>query len=196
MRSILYWHPIIYNLLVKLMYKKHYNDRYREINRLIEADSSVVDVCCGDSYLYSFLKNKNINYLGLDFNPTFINVSVKKGINVRLFNIFKDEIPKADYVVIQTSLYQFIPNHDRILKKLLLATGKYLIITETVKSFGASNNKFISTIGKFLNNPGDGVKPERFSKSSFETAIEPFRKKIIDKYFICDGMDLLVIIEK
>ena len=101
------------------MYKKHCGERYETINDLIAENSSVVDVCCGDSYLHSFFEYKNIDYLGLDFNPAFINFSSKRGINARLFNIYKDDIPSADYIVMQTSLYQFIPNHDQILKNFI-----------------------------------------------------------------------------
>ena len=96
----------------------------------------MVDVYCGDNYLQSFFENKNIEYLSLGFNPAFINFSSKLGINARLFNIYKDDIPSADYIVMQTSLYQFIPNHDQIPQKLYQAADKYLIIAETLKSLG------------------------------------------------------------
>ena len=156
----------------------------------------MVDVCCGDSYLQSFFENKNIEYLGLDFNPTFINFSSKRGINAKLFNIYKDDIPQADYIVIQTSLYQFIPNHDQILQKLYQAADKYLIITETLKSLGGSGNKFVSSIGRFLNNPGDGVKAERFVMQTFKKAMKPFQKNIEHEFFINGGLDYLVVIKK
>ena len=196
MKSILYWHPNIYNFLVRLMYKTSFNERYTTINNLITDNSSVVDVCCGDSYLYSYLKNKNINYLGLDFNPTFINISKRKGIKARLFNIYEDPIPHADYIIIQTSLYQFIPNHDQILKKLYQAADKYLIITETMKSYGGSKNKFFSKIGKYLNNPGDGIKENRFSLITFKKAMEPFQEKIENEFFIKGNIDYVVVIKK
>ena len=196
MRSMLYWHPYSYKFLVRLMYKKHYGELYETINDLIAENSSVVDVCCGDSYLQSFFENKNIEYLGLDFNPTFINFSSKRGINAKLFNIYKDDIPQADYIVIQTSLYQFIPNHDQILQKLYQAADKYLIITETLKSLGGSGNKFVSSIGRFLNNPGDGVKAERFVMPTFKKAMEPFQKNIENEFFINGGLDYLVVIKK
>ena len=196
MRSILYWHPYIYKFLMKLRFKKYFNERYEAINELIPAGSSVVDVCCGDSFLYSFLKNKKIEYLGLDFNPSFIKNSIKQGINVKLFNIYEDPIPPADFVVIQASLYQFIPNHQKLLHKLYNSANKYLIITETIDSYGSSNNKFISFVGKILNNPGDGIKKERFTYLTFKKAIEPFKNKIENEISICGDLDILVSIKK
>ena len=131
---------------MRLRFKKYFNQRYQAIDELIPNGSSVVDVCCGDSYLFNYLNKKNIDYLGLDFNSIFINNSIKRGINARLFNIYEDSIPRADYIVIQASLYQFIPNHPRLLDKLYKSADKYLIITETINSYGSSKNKFISFI--------------------------------------------------
>ena len=178
------------------MYKNHYNERYEAINNAIADNSSVVDVCCGDSYLQSFFRNKNIDYLGLDFNSTFIDFSSKRGINVKLFNIYEDDIPRADYIILQTSLYQFIPKHFQILQKLYQAADKYLIVTETMASYGGSKNKFISMIGKLLNNPGDGIKVERFSLPTFKKALEPFKINIENESFINGGLDYLVVIKK
>ena len=65
-----------------------------------------------------------------------------------------------------------------------------------MKSYGRSKNKFISTIGKYLNNPGDGIKEKRFSLFTFKKAMEPFHKNIEKQYFINDGLDYLVLVKK
>ena len=70
--------------------------------------ASVTDVCSGDSVLYTrYLKGKNKT--GIEINPlTAFNSQWIKIIKV---DIVKEAIPKADYVVMQGSLYQFIPNY-------------------------------------------------------------------------------------
>ena len=73
MKSVTYWHPVIYKILMKVLFKRNYKRRYLEIANLIENNSSVIDICCGDAQLYSFLKNKKIKYTGIDFNNTFLN---------------------------------------------------------------------------------------------------------------------------
>lgn len=196
MRSILYWHSYTYALLVRLMFKKYYTDRYKAIKNVIDNNSSVVDVCCGDSKLYAFLKCKNINYLGLDFNQTFIKFSNKRGINVRLFDIYKDEIPVSDFVVIQGSMYQFIPNHNKILKKLYEAADKYLIITEPIRNYAQSQNNFISLIGRLLNNPGDSMKVHRFTLQTFKEALQPFKGNIVSENIINGDIEYMVVIKK
>jgi len=178
------------------MFKKYYNDRYQAINNVIDNNSSVVDVCCGDSMLYTFLKCKNIDYLGLDFNTTFIKFSKKRGINVRKFDIYKDEIPVNDYVVIQGSLYQFIPNQHQILKKLYEAADKYLIISEPIRNYAQSKNKLVSCISKLINNPGDGTKVHRFTLQTFKEALHPFQENIVSEFAINGDIEYMVVIKK
>jgi ubiquinone/menaquinone biosynthesis C-methylase UbiE len=55
---------------------------------LIPCEAKVVDVCCGDCYIYlNFLKKKNVKYLGLDINQAFVNAAKRKGISVELFDL-------------------------------------------------------------------------------------------------------------
>ena len=107
--SFVYQSKIIYTLLMKCFYGHHYLGRYRAIAEKIPRGASVTDVCSGDSALYTrYLKGKN-KYTGIDMNPlTAFNsqwVKIIKG------DIVKEAIPKADYVVMQGSLYQFISNY-------------------------------------------------------------------------------------
>ena len=196
MRSILYWNSYIYSFLVRLQFNKYYTDRYIAVKNIIEDNSSVIDVCCGDSKLYSFLKCKNVKYLGLDFNTKFIKYSKKNNINVKNFNIIEEVIPKADYVVMQASLYQFIPDHNQVINKLFNAALKCLIITEPVKSFAQSKNRVISMAGKLLNNPGDSLKEHRFTLKTLKEAMSPFSDNIVKEFLIKGGIEYLVDIRK
>lgn len=196
MKSITYWHPLIYSLLIKLSFKTSYQKRYEVISNLINTNSSVVDICCGDCKVFDYLKDKKIDYLGLDFNSYFVKNAKKRRINAREFNIHKDEIPKSEYILIQASLYQFIPKHDKILQKLFDAATKYLVISEPIVNYGNSKSKIISCISKILNNPGDGVKPYRFTLDTLKRALEPFKKNIVKEFLISNNMEYLVLIKK
>ncbi len=197
MKSITYWHPFFYKILMKLLFRESYNVRYLEIANLIENNSSVIDICCGDAKLYEFLKKKNVKYTGVDFSKTFYNYLKKKKIDVINIDIKNEEIPiKADYVVIQSSLYQFIPNHIDLVKKLLAVSKKYLIIQETVISYTTSSNKFLSIIGKFLNNPGDGYKTKRLDRKKLFNDLNAIDNKIILKKDFNCYKDITLVIKK
>jgi len=90
MKSITYWHPFIYSLLMQLSYKKYYLDRYKVVSDLIESNSSILDICCGDCKIYDFLKVKNVNYVGIDFNKAFVKAAQNKGIRAYRLDIIKD----------------------------------------------------------------------------------------------------------
>ena len=195
MRSIVYWNPFIYSLFMRFSYKSNYLERYQAIESLIDADSSLVDVCCGDCKIYEFLKDKNIAYTGLDFNPAFINEGNRKGIKVQKCNVKNDGIPQADYVLMQASLYQFIPNHAEVLRRLYAAARKYLIIAEPVKNYADSKWKIVSWIAKLLNNPGDGIKRERFNINTFKEALEPFNRNRVKEFLVADT-EYVILIKK
>ena len=72
MRSLVYWHPRLYEGAMRLLYGRHYRARYAEIARRVELGASVVDLCCGDCRLYTQeLNGLAGSYQGLDFNAQF-----------------------------------------------------------------------------------------------------------------------------
>ena len=196
MKSINYWHPSIYSFFIRLSYKHSFTERYEAIRDLIEESSTVIDVCCGDCKVHDFLKDKKIDYTGLDFNQNFVNAANKKGIKTIFFNIYENEIPKADYILFQASLYQFIPRHEQILKKLFDAAIKYVIISEPVKNYADSKSKIISFIAKMLNDPGDGIKPYRFTIDTLKEALRPFKDNIVKERLISNNIEYIAVIKK
>lgn len=196
MKSITYLHPLIYSSLMKWSYKGNYKKRYEVLADLIEPGTSLVDVCCGDCQIYDFIKDKNIDYLGLDFNPTFVRLANKKGIQSRQFNVYKDEMPQADTILMQASLYQFIPQHHFVLNKCLNAAKKSLIVSEAIQNHASSKSKVIRFLAQKLNNPGDGPKRDRFDAMTFQQALLPFRKNIIREFLAPGHIEYVVLLKK
>lgn len=194
MKSFIYWHPTIYTAFMRLLCFGYYHERYQEVADLIPQNSSVLDVCCGDCMLYDFLKFKNVNYTGIDFNQTFVTVAKKRGLEVIKANVFTDNLPRADYVVLLSSLYQFIPRHKELIIKLLSVSRKAVIIRECIKSRSSSTNILVSTVGKLLNNPGDGMKIRRFNKKTFFETCEPFKNRVSFHKLANNGIDSIVVI--
>lgn len=128
----LYSFPRIYSMAMRMLYSKDYKKRYLDIVQLVINNSSVVDVCCGDCALYSFLKNKNIDYLGIDISTEFVSFGNQRKIKVKLADVTKDEIPLSDYIILQGSLYQF-NNPRALVKKLSKSAKKAVIISESIE---------------------------------------------------------------
>ena len=175
------------------MYGKYYLKRYKDLASIIPPNVSVTDLCCGDCSLYHYaLKGKN-RYTGMDINPS--HNQNDQNIKVVKADILKDPIPISDYVIIQGSLYQFIPNHKEIINQMLDSARYKVIISEPVINLVNSKNKFISTIARYSANPGTGNKNYRFTKESLNNELQRYFKQYIEGiFFIAGGRDMVVVL--
>ncbi len=180
--------------MVRLFFKGFYKKRYEVLQGLIENNSTVVDVCCGDCKIVEFLKDKNIDYTGLDYNEYFIRTATMKGIKARFCDIRRDDIPQADYILIIGSLYQFIPYHSPLLHKLLSAAKRYLIVSEPIKNYTHSKSRIISYMATMMTNPGDGAKPYRFNEDTIKQAFRPFRTNIVREFRATNNKEYIVVL--
>ena len=196
MSSPVYWHPFLYQTAMRILYGKHFEGRYKTLVELIPRNSSVTEVCMGDAYLYrNYLREKNVKYIGLDINPIFIASALKLGVFAKHHNLITDNIPRADYTVIQASLYQFIPEQASIIKKLLHATNNTLFIAEPIKNLATSQNPVLSFIGKYSTNPKNQHAISRFNKNSLLAFFHQFNefKEAIE---IKGGRELIGVFKK
>src|SRR6476646_8737454 len=100
MANFLYRNQMLYELLMLLLYRRHYPSRFRSIAQLIPAGSSVLDVCCGPAVLYHrYLKKKCVRYTGFDVNENFVMRARAKGIPMIWGDLaVVSELPHADFV--------------------------------------------------------------------------------------------------
>lgn len=197
MISPVYWHPVIYQLFLRTTFGRQFRERYKEVANFIPTGSQVVDICCGDCTIYRFfLRKKKIQYLGLDVNPLFVRWLKKKRIPIRLFDVCRDEIPSAEYVIMLGSLYQFIPYHKEIMDKMLKAATKKVIITERIQgAFSSSTNPLISYIAKGLANPGTGHTIYRFNEKNLVRFLMSYRTKLERYYKICKNTQIVAVLK-
>lgn len=152
------------------LYGRHYSTRYRAIADLIPAGSEVLDLCCGPALLYTrYLKHKSVKYTGLDINPAFISVLTARGIDCRIRDLRDDtRLPKADYVVMQASLYHFLPDPIPIIQRMRVAARKQVIISEPIRNLALAKSTFIGSLAGRLTNPGSGSQPLRFTEEMLD----------------------------
>ncbi|MCB4790914.1 MAG: hypothetical protein LHV68_03405 [Elusimicrobia bacterium] len=196
-RSFLYSSPSIYNILVRLLYGINFNSRYEAIAEIIPEGVSVMEVCCGDCYLYlNYLKKKKVKYTGLDINTSFIKSALERGVNVKYIDLNKGLLPNAQYVIMQASLYQFIPNHKAIVDKLLDSALEKLIIAEPVMNLSDSQNPVISYIAKRAADPGTGNALNRFNEQSLTVFFRSYGDRFKRSFKIKGMREMVGIIDK
>lgn len=133
--SFIYKNPRIYALFMWFLYGRNYEARFQSIAEEIPDAVELLDVCCGDCALYTWALEGRVSYTGVDINSHFIKNAKKQSIKVLPLDIRVDNLPQSDYVVMQGSLYQFIPLHKQIVDKLLYSASRKVIISEPIRTY-------------------------------------------------------------
>lgn len=149
-------------------YGRHYGERYQAITDLIPAGASVLDVCCGPGILYQrYLRSKTVSYTGLDINEKFVRDVISYGAQGWVQNLCSDDpLPDADYVVMQASLYHFLPNAGPIVTRMVAAARTAVIIAEPIRNLSNSRVRLLSWLARNITNPGSGAPPQRFTEAT------------------------------
>ena len=193
--SLIYRSPTLYTLFMRFLYGRNYEARLRSVGEEIPDGVEVLDVCCGDCALYTRALRGRVSYTGIDINPSFLENARKRSIKVLPLDVRIDNLPRSDYVVMQASLYQFIPLHKQLVDKLLYSASRKVIISEPVRNLSDSSNPIISFIARYQANPGTGHKINRFTEETFRTFFGNNYNELIEKFkFTLGGRELMVIL--
>tara|TARA_B110001452_G_scaffold116785_1_gene96913 strand:- start:309 stop:905 length:597 start_codon:yes stop_codon:yes gene_type:complete len=110
---------------------------FKIIADLIENNTKVLDVGCGDGTLMEFLKNnKEINIRGIEISKSNVQQCIGKGLTVIEGDAEKDlsQFPDGsfDFVILSQTLQAFL-NPEKVISELL-RVGKKAIVT--IPNFG------------------------------------------------------------
>lgn len=178
MSSLIYNHRTAYHLLMRLLYGRYFSARYETIAAEVPAGSAVVDVCAGDGYLYlNYLRPKAVQYQALDISPRLVQWMQRHGIQAQQSDVWQDALPPADVVIMQASLYQFLPDAAPVVHKMLRAARQRVIITEPIRNIASSDNPVLRFVGKRLTRPEEGsgtYQAHRFDQTSLTALFRQF----------------------
>jgi hypothetical protein len=137
--------------MMRGLYGRYFSDRYLAVAAEVPARATVVEVCAGDCYLYlHYLRPKSVTYLGLDLSAHLVRWAQAQGVNARQWNMWEDEIPSADVVIMQAGLYHFMPQTKAIIQKMLAAARQAVIIAEPIQNITSSSNPAMAWLGRQL----------------------------------------------
>ena len=110
---------------------------FKIISDLIDENSHVLDVGCGDGILMEFLiKEKKVNIRGIEISKTKVQNCIAKGLTIIEGNAEEDlkQFPDKsfDYVILSQTLQAFL-NPEKVINELL-RIGKQAIVT--IPNFG------------------------------------------------------------
>ena len=110
---------------------------FKIISDLIDKNSHVLDVGCGDGILMEYLVNeKKVNIRGIEISKTKVQNCISKGLTIIEGNAEEDlkQFPDKsfDYVILSQTLQAFL-NPEKVINELL-RIGKQAIVT--IPNFG------------------------------------------------------------
>jgi SAM-dependent methyltransferase len=197
--SLIYRHPLVYEALMRCLYGSGYSERYRALAELIPEGASVLDVCCGPATLFHrYLKRKAVRYTGLDINPGFIGTLCAKGGTGIVWNLEERRaLPSAEYVIMQASLYHFLPDASFVIESLHAAAEKQVLIAEPVRNMADSRIKVLAFLARRFTNPGTGDQPNRFNEKRLDGLLEPYRRRglVLNSCLIAGGREKLYVLD-
>jgi SAM-dependent methyltransferase len=166
--SPIYWSATGYDLVMRALYGRSYSRLYADVAALIPDGASVTDVCCGTARLYrDFLRARGCRYVGLDYNPVLVRAARRAGTDARVFDLRRDQPPRADFVVMCSSFYHFFDSRTEVLATLLAAANDAVIISEPVHNLTSHPFPPIKKVATWLTNPGRGSFEARFDPQTF-----------------------------
>jgi SAM-dependent methyltransferase len=122
--SLVYRSAAGYELLMRVLYGRHYAARMRAVADQVPDGASVLELCCGPGTLYlHHLRGRIREYVGVDVNQRFVARLRRRGVDARRLDLAAGdvELPRADVVILQASLYHFLPNAGQIVDRMLAA---------------------------------------------------------------------------
>jgi methionine biosynthesis protein MetW len=110
---------------------------FKIISELIENNTRVLDVGCGDGILMKHLKDmKNVDARGLEISKNNVQICISKGLSVIEGNAEKDlqQFPPLsfDYVILSQTLQAFY-DPEKVINDLLKVANKAIV---TIPNFG------------------------------------------------------------
>ena len=197
MSSLIYRHRAAYHLLMRLLYGRYFSARYEAIAAEVPAGSRVVDVCAGDGYLYlHYLRAKSVQYQALDISPRLVQWMQRHGIQAQQFDVWQDTLPSADIVIMQASLYQFLPDAAPIVEKMLCAARQQVIVTEPIRNIASSDNPLLRFVGQRLTRPekgGGAYQARRFDRDSLMALFQRF-PAFEQSHELPGGREMLIVL--
>ena len=183
---------------MRVLYGRGYDDRFRALADLVPDGSSALDVCCGPGTLFRrYLRHKRVRYTGLDINAGFVARVSASGADGLLWNLEEIRpLPRAEYVIMQASLYHFLPDARSVVERMMRAAEKRVLIAEPIRNIVSSDVPVLAALARKLSNPGTGDQPHRFDEARLDALLEPFTNRglVLQARLIAGGREKLFVL--
>lgn len=195
--SVIYRSARAYELLMRILYGRHYAARMSAVAAQVPEGASVVELCCGPGTLYArHLRARAGAYIGLDVNEGFVRRLNRAGVDARRLDVSEagQPIPLADVAIIQASLYHFLPDADALIARMLAAARERVIVAEPVRNLATSSLPLIGAVGRRAADPGVGGHDQRFTEATLDGLMDRYRDRLVIEFLIPGGREKVYVL--
>ena len=194
--SLVYKSCLLYELAMRLLYGRHYPARYYAVAALVPEGASVLDLCCGPATLYhGYLRHKGVRYTGLDVNEKFVRRLARAGARGQVWDLRSDRpLPPADHVIMQASLYHFLPDAGPVVGRMLQAAGEQVIIAEPVRNLSTSRLPLVARLARRHADPGSGSPASRFTEANLDAFFARYAGRVKRSFHIPGGREKVYVL--
>jgi SAM-dependent methyltransferase len=195
--SLIYRSPTIYDAVMHVLYGRHARARLVAVAELVPPRARVVELCCGTARLYrDHLRDRHVDYLGLDLNPRFVEAARHAGACAEVRDVGDGApLPPADVMVIQASLYHFLPEPERMVDRMLAAARSRVIVSEPVRNLSTSGVGLVAALARRSADPGGGGGDRRFDEALLNAFMLRYDGAVERELAIPGGRDKIFVLD-
>jgi SAM-dependent methyltransferase len=196
LKRLIYSHPLVYEAGMAAVYGMHYQGRYETVAALIAPGTRVLDLCCGPGVLYErHLRRKAVRYTGWDVNSRFITRVLRAGGDGRVRDVSTvEEFPASDYVVMQGSLYHFLPDAGSVVRRMLRAARRYVIVAEPIRNWATSRCRVLAWLARELTAVRRDAAALRFTEAALDALLAPYSDRVAHSRLIPGGREKVYVL--
>jgi SAM-dependent methyltransferase len=165
---------------MRVLYGRYYAARDAAVAVHIPDGASVLELCCGPGRLYlRELRGRIGSYVALDASARFVERLRRRGVDARRADVATADLPAADVVVMQASLYQFLPDAEALVRRMRAAAGTAVIVSEPVRNLASSRLGVVARLAAGGAATADGAQAQRFDAASLQALMAPFGDAVL-----------------
>jgi SAM-dependent methyltransferase len=160
---------------MRVLYGRYYAARDAAVAAHVPDGASVLELCCGPARLYlRELRGRIGSYIGIDASQRFVDRLRRYGVDARCADVATTPLPRADIVVMQASLYHFLPEADAIVRRMRAAAGTAVVVAEPVRNLASSRLAVVARLAAGGAATTQGAQAQRFDAVSLRALMDGF----------------------
>jgi hypothetical protein len=106
----------------------------------------------------------------------------------------RSPLPVADAVIMQASLYHFLPDASGIVERMLAAALDRVVISEPIRNLASSELPLVGALGRRAADPGVGGHAARFDARTLSELMGRYRGRTLAEFPMPGGRERVFVL--